>query len=684
MKHFLTKATSTAAAGLSILVSGFCLSDAIDIETVLVTATLRDQSGAVVPLSWREVDAAEIDLIRHTHINELMQRVPGAWISRGSAQEHLTALRSPVLTGAGGCGSFYMAVDGIALRAPGFCNVNQLFDANSEQASQVEVIKGPATALYGSNAMHGVINFLSVPPSKHKQQALGLDVGGFGYIRGRYRLQNGWDNQGISLLANFTSDQGYVDDAGFDQQKISLRYDNEATDWHIKTLVEYANLNQETSGYIVGYEAYEDSAIKRQNPNPEAFRDAESFRAYAPLKKKIDTQNELIVTPYLRSNDMEFKMHFVPWQPIESNGHQSFGLRSHWVHFGPGYDWVSGIDLDYSNGWLTEIQNAPFSLNQPQGAHYDYDVIAKNSALFSQLSVTLTERIVVEAGYRYEVMDYDYSNNLSDGSGCAAEATACRFYRPASRSDRFGDASLNLGMSVQLADKNTAYFRIAEGFRAPQAAELYRLQGGQEQASLQSEALKNIEVGVRGLIGDHFAYDASVYSMVKDNVIFQDANRFNVSGAKTKHQGLELSLDYSLLANLHWSFDGTYAQHTYASNVNLLGVSGDIQGNDMDTAPRYFGSTALAWQYQEDSRLELEWVFMSRYFLEPQSQFEYAGHKLVNLRVSHALSDALKASFRITNLVNVNYAERADYSFGNYQYFAGEPRAFYVSVDVDI
>ena len=75
---------------------------------------------------------------------------------------------------------------------------------------------------------------------------------------------------------------------------------------------------------------------------------------------------------------------------------------------------------------------------------------------------------------------------------------------------------------------------------------------------------------------------------------------------------------------------------------------------------------------------------MSRYFLEPQSQFEYAGHKLVNLRVSHALSDALKASFRITNLVNVNYAERADYSFGNYQYFAGEPRAFYVSVDVDI
>ena len=88
-----------------------------------------------------------------------MQRVPGTWISRGNGQESLTALRSPVLTGAGSCGAFYMAADNISLRAPGFCNVNQLFDANTEQAGRIEVLRGPATALYGSNAMHGVITY---------------------------------------------------------------------------------------------------------------------------------------------------------------------------------------------------------------------------------------------------------------------------------------------------------------------------------------------------------------------------------------------------------------------------------------------------------------------------------------------------------------------------------------------
>jgi len=111
------------------------------------------------------VNKDELALTGHVHITEAMQRVAGAWISRGNGQESLPSLRSPVLTGAGSCGAFFMAADGISLRAPGFCNINQLFDANTEQAAAIEVIKGPATSLYGSNALHGVINILSAAPA---------------------------------------------------------------------------------------------------------------------------------------------------------------------------------------------------------------------------------------------------------------------------------------------------------------------------------------------------------------------------------------------------------------------------------------------------------------------------------------------------------------------------------------
>ena len=41
--------------------------------------------------------------------------------------------------------------------------------------------------------------------------------------------------------------------------------------------------------------------------------------------------------------------------------------------------------------------------------------------------------------------------------------------------------------------------------------------------------------------------------------------------------------------------DATYASHTYDSRIELLGSSGDIKGNDIDTAPEVFGSARLGW-----------------------------------------------------------------------------------------
>ncbi|MFB1037415.1 MAG: TonB-dependent receptor plug domain-containing protein, partial [Sinobacterium sp.] len=124
------------------------------IEQVTVTTSRTSQNIFDVAgnISW--LDNEILRLIEQQHINQALVRIPGGWISRGNGQEHLTAIRSPVLTGAGGCGAFFIAQDGISLRAPGFCNVNQLFDANTEQASSLEVLRGPASTMYGSNAVH--------------------------------------------------------------------------------------------------------------------------------------------------------------------------------------------------------------------------------------------------------------------------------------------------------------------------------------------------------------------------------------------------------------------------------------------------------------------------------------------------------------------------------------------------
>jgi iron complex outermembrane recepter protein len=646
-------------------------------EEILVTANRVEQAADTLPLAWSSIGDQAIELTGHVHVNELMQRVPGAWISRGNGQESLPSLRSPVLTGAGSCGAFYMAADSISLRAPGFCNINQLFDANTEQAGRIEVIKGPGTASYGSNAMHGVINVLSQAPADDHNIA--LEAGPYDYYRARYRYSQTSGAHGFAVNLNGTSDGGYKDDSGYDQQKMTLRHDYAGATWDISSALDYSNLNQETAGFISGYEAYKDEDLKDTNPNPEAYRDARSLRLYSRASRAIGDSSTLVVTPYYRDNEMEFLMHFLPWQPVEENGHSSLGLQGA-LHtdFNAGH-WSNGFELEYTDGWLKETQAEEFSPNQPAGVHYDYQVDAITAALFSQGNHRIGNALELTGGLRYEWTEYDYDNRTDDGAACEPTASACRFYRPADRTDDFGEFSFNLGASLEFLPDQIAFLRAARGFRAPQATELYRLQSGQEQADLDPEKLDNLELGLRGG-SDAFNYSVSAYTMRKDDVIFQDANRYNVSGAKTRHEGIEASVDWLFAENWYLGAVASYARHRYDSRIKLLGSSGDIKGNDIDTAPRHLGSARLGWEFSSSGVAELEWIYLGSHYLEPDNQHKYDGHQLLNLRLASEFGQRWRATLRLTNLLDEDYAERADFGFGSYRYFVGQPLGAYLEI----
>ena len=653
-------------------------------EDILVTASRVPEDALKLPLAWSTVDSAELELVDPVHINEILQRVPGAWISRGNGQESIIALRSPVLTGAGGCGAFFSAADGINLRAPGFCNINQLFDSNFEQADRIEVIRGPATALYGSNAMHGVINVLSAAPTEQLDHNLALEAGPDNYYRVKQRYRDTVGSHGISINANVTHDGGYKDDSGYDQQKLLLRHDYSGQSWDFRTVLDGANLNQDTAGFIKGYHAYQDDDRKKENPNPDAYRDAWSVRFYSAASTALNEKNTLTITPYLRVNDMEFLQHFLAWQPTEKNAHDSLGLRTT-VHTDAGaVRWVNGIEAEYTDATLKETQDEDFNSNIPAGVHYDYQVDASMAAIYSQVRTHSDSRWELDAGIRLEYSNYDYHNRSADGSPCTDEADNCRFYRPADREDDFTNWSLNAGASYSLGEEHIVYLRLAQGYRAPQANELYRLQSGQESADLDSEEIENLELGLRGYWRSTTRYDIAVYYMDKDNVIFQDSDRQNVSGAKTNHYGAELSVEYAFNENWSLGVDANFASHTYDNHIELFGSNDDIKGNDIDTSPNAFGSARLGWDFSNlagrYSLAELEWVYMDSYYLEPTNEHEYNGHSLLNLRITSDLTARWSAGLRLTNLLDEEYAERADFGFGDYRYFVGQPRGAYLQI----
>lgn len=641
------------------------------LETIIVTANRTADSGATLGQAWTALSAEDVADVDLQHSNQLFNRVSGAWISRGNGQESLISLRSPVLTGSGACGAFFTAEDGINLRAPGFCNVNQLFDANLLQAGGVEVVKGPSNATYGSNAVNGVINVLT-KSAEQTQDTFGLQLGSREFGRARIAVSNG----GVALNANATTYGGYQAESGYDQQKANLRFDGKVNDWQLTGVVSASNLNQETAGYIQdGKGAYRSSAARKVNSNPEAYRDARSLRAHLRLERNFGDRT-VSLTPYLRSNEMEFLQHYLPWKSRETNKHGSAGIQAHLRATTSWGEYITGIELDSTDGTLKQDQAQPFSPNQPEGIHYDYQVDATNIAAFGQAEVELSDDLLLQGGLRSERTKYDYETRVTAGSACAPEASACRFFRPEDRSDSFTNLSTNVAL-VWSQGAHNFYVRTARGFRAPQAAELYRLQSGQQVADIDSEEATSLDIGWR-FSNERISTDISVYTIEKDEVIFLDRNRQSVSGASTRHRGIDLDLSWSITETLTASLNAAYADHTYDSDMQVLGSRDSIKGNDIDTAPRHFGSARLNKAITLNNRpasVELEATWVDKYFIDPNNQHTYPGHELVNARAEWQFSDSVRSTLTITNLLNTGYAERADYGFGNYRYFVGEPRS---------
>jgi iron complex outermembrane receptor protein len=183
-----------------------------------------------------------------------------------------------------------------------------------------------------------------------------------------------------------------------------------------------------------------------------------------------------------------------------------------------------------------------------------------------------------------------------------------------------------------------------------------------------------VELGIKGAT-DKVTYDVTAYFMRKNNVIFRDANGFNISDGKTNHSGLESNLNVQATDTLSISANVSWARHRYDFNRDIGRGEIILKGNEIDTAPPWLGGLRFIWQPTTERGIEAEWVYQGGYFLDAANSHRYPGHSLLNLRGWLALKNKQhQISLRLTNLLNVRYAERADFAFGNYRYFPGAGR----------
>ncbi|HQT30615.1 MAG TPA: TonB-dependent receptor [Thiobacillus sp.] len=669
-----------------------------------VTGTREGELLSETPATVGIIKDQTLRESRPTHPKDILNQVPGVWVSNLSGEGHSTSIRQPLTTSA----VYLYLEDGIPTRSTGFFNHNALYEINVPQSGGMEVMKGPGSALYGSDAIGGTINVLTRTPPKQAEFELSGEVGSFGWGRILVGGGNAHGDDAWRASLNLTRTDGWQDNAGYDRQTGTARWDRAlGDDALLKTVLSFSKVDQQHVGKL---STGEFDATPRANNVPFSFRQVDAFRLSTAYEKET-AHSLLSITPYFRDNSMEilpnWSVGYDPSQYVTKN--QSFGFLSKYRRdFEPMRARVIvGLDFDYSPGsrdedsiLLNKVTNAyggtAYSLNAAAPVQiYDYDVSFRGISPYVHGEVSLTDKLRLNGGLRYDDMQYDYENRFNGGAATATQGVAGAFPangwygHVASTQIGYSHWGPKLGATYAFSDTLNGFAAYSNSFRTPSEGQVFR--GSRESTAVKAQAaaeslldlkpviVDNLELGLRGKAGT-MRYEASVYHMTKkdDIVSYTDpltTQRTVVNAGKTLHRGIELGLGLPLAQD--WQVDASlsYAKHTYETWT----VSGtaDYSGKEMETAPRVIANTRLTYSpgYMNGGRIQLEWFKLGSYWLDAANTGKYGGHDLVNLRANYPFGKGMELFGSISNLFDKHYAETADGTGAAPTYTAGLPRS---------
>ena len=677
------------------------------LQEVVITGTREAEALSRTAAS---VGVIREDTIRRTmpaHPSQLLGQIPGVAVAVTNGEGHTTAIRQPFTTAP----VYLYLEDGIPIRATGFFNHNALYEVNLPQAGRVEVTRGPGTALYGSDAIGGIVNVMTRPPAREFGADARAELGGHGW----WRVLAGFDTGigawgGARADLNVTHTDGWRDATSYNRQSGTLRWDAAAGDaTAVRTTFGFSRIDQQTGANSpLPLNDYLDRPTT--NYRPIAFRKVDALRLSSQWDHELAGGGLLSVTPYLRHNSMNLLASFsLPSDPtVFTAENQSYGVAAKWRQ-----DWggalqprlIAGVDLEASPGGRKEDRISPtvsgtgasrlYSAYTVGSRVYDYDVNFRAASPYVHGEISPVERLRVSAGLRYDHLSYAFDNRI-DAPAIRAAGTNAWYGQVGDTSVSFSQWSPKFGATWAFNPTHSGWVGYSHGFRAPSESQLFRPSVATSAAS--ATALAGLSVGLKPIQADQvelgfrgaqgaLSYETVVYDLTKrDDLVSQrDLSTnvtTNVNAGKTTHRGIEIGLGWAF--HSAWRVDTafSYAVHRYADWVT---ATADFSGKEMEAAPRVMANTRLTWMPGPAQFVQFEWVKIGSYFLEASNSptyGKYAGHDLFNLRAAWALSKRLGVFARLDNLTDKRWADSAQVSSNTAVYSPGLPRTFYAGIDV--
>jgi outer membrane receptor protein involved in Fe transport len=628
------------------------------------------------------------------------------------------AIRQPITTKP----MYLYLEDGIPTRATGFFNHNALYEVNIPQSGGIEVLKGPGTALYGSDAIGGVVNVLSRPAPAVPTAEVSTEGGGYGYQRMLATAGGMKGGDGVRADLNLTRVDGWRERNAYDRRSATVRWDHAAANGlTVRAVVTGTRVDQNDA---IAQDSAQFLARSPLNRSPLAYRRVRALRASAAVERQQGASSWSL-TPYARHNVLEllpnWQLTFDPqtWDTRST----SFGLLAKARRdFGPAVGGrpaarvIVGADLDLTPGGyradaLQLFKRGEHSATVYDSARatrrlYDYDVTYRQASPYAQLElspVPALPALRVDAGARYDVMGYAYRTNV-------AAVDTGRWRVPANATRSYTRLSPKLGVTYEASPALGVFASYRAGFRAPGQGQLFTQGATANTVDLRPIRVGSYEAGVRGQLGARLGYTASAYDMtIRDDILTFTAPtglREVRNAGVTRHRGVEasagavvardlrLDVAYSATRQRYVTYTPVAARPATAARAASPEVS--YAGLAIEQAPSQLGNALLTWSpaLLRGGRLAAEYTAAGRYVTgyvldaqqRPSAPRSYGGYGLWNLHANAQVTPGLELFARVVNLGNATYAEVASYNHNDAvqrdSYTPGNPRTVFAGVRV--
>ncbi|ADQ14784.1 TonB-dependent receptor plug domain-containing protein [Halanaerobium hydrogeniformans] len=518
--------------------------DVIDLDEVVVTASRYEEAIMDTPVSIEVISQEDIAQSNSQNVADLLNTYTGVSITdfggpAGAKQVNIRgASASQVL----------ILLDGQPINEP----QNGGFDLGlipTNNIERIEVIKGPASVIYGANAMGGVVNIITKDIEVEPQTRVSLNYGSYNNFTYELSHSQRFDDLGVYLSYLNRDSDGLEDGEKLEQETVFARLNYQLSNHSDLTFT----FEDNTSDKIIGGSVQDDH--------------------FQNLNLKWNTQKENRDTSVSVFRNYQERLY-----PSDGSKHERY---------------QTGLNINNTNYFDNHILNYGFEIKEDDVE--STDIIGgqqknTNKALYIQDDWGINDQLNLKIGARYDDHE-EYGSELSPQIGAnyklsdnySLVASAAQAFRAPTFDDLYGTYPPNPDW----------FFPGFEG-----------------NPDLKAETSDNYEIGLRFNF-QNTSGQLSLFQRKVDNLItsFEDNGintRINIEGT-SEFKGIELGLDRKLAENINTKLNYTYLDArdqndnrlanqpyhnaklslNYNDQVNRISLDGRLVAGRLDM-PSYF------------------------------------------------------------------------------------------------